>query len=78
MSRAAVQPPSGFEPYGRIERRGGSIDLFARVDPAALCRVARAHDMLSVFDGVCATAAEAFEYVRRLSPLVLERHTPAR
>ena len=36
MSRVAVQPPSGFEPYGRVERRGGSIDLFARAEPATL------------------------------------------
>jgi len=32
-----------------------------RVDAEALCRAAREHGALSVFDGVCATAAERFE-----------------
>ncbi|MCZ7680146.1 MAG: alanine--glyoxylate aminotransferase family protein [Sandaracinaceae bacterium] len=32
-----------------------------RVDARALAQIARAHDVLSVFDGVCATAAERFE-----------------
>jgi alanine-glyoxylate transaminase/serine-glyoxylate transaminase/serine-pyruvate transaminase len=32
-----------------------------RVQPQALAALARQHDMLSVFDGVCATAAERFE-----------------
>lgn len=32
-----------------------------RIDAEGLCRLARAHECLSVFDGVCATAAERFE-----------------
>lgn len=49
---------------------GGYRALFAthvdtstgvRVDARALAQMARAHDVLSVFDGVCATAAERFE-----------------
>lgn len=35
-----------------------------RVDAEALARLARAHGALSVFDGVCATAAERFEMER--------------
>jgi alanine-glyoxylate transaminase/serine-glyoxylate transaminase/serine-pyruvate transaminase len=32
-----------------------------RVDAKAIADLARAHDVLSIFDGVCATAAESFE-----------------
>lgn len=32
-----------------------------RVDAEALCAVARRHDALAIFDGVCATAGERFE-----------------
>lgn len=32
-----------------------------RIDPAPICRLAREHGCLSVFDGVCATAGECFE-----------------
>ncbi len=51
-------------------RRGSPRALFAthvdtstgvRVDARALSELARRHDVLSVFDGVCATAAERFE-----------------
>ena len=32
-----------------------------RIDPEPLARLARSHGMLSIFDGVCATAAETFD-----------------
>ncbi|HSU81307.1 MAG TPA: aminotransferase class V-fold PLP-dependent enzyme, partial [Thermoanaerobaculia bacterium] len=53
-----------------LERKGPFKALFAthvdtstgvRVDPEPLCRLAREAGILSIFDGVCATAGERFD-----------------
>ena len=36
MSVAAVQTPAGFEPFARVTRWGGSIELLVRAEPAVL------------------------------------------
>jgi alanine-glyoxylate transaminase/serine-glyoxylate transaminase/serine-pyruvate transaminase len=69
-----VGAPVGEQPsLDEIEQELESADfdaLFAthvdtstgvRVDARALAELSRSHDVLSVFDGVCATAAERFE-----------------
>lgn len=69
-----VQAPVGAAPAADevrevLERQGPFKALFAthvdtstgvRVDPEPLCRLARERGILSVFDGVCATAGERF------------------
>ncbi|MEZ4438471.1 MAG: aminotransferase class V-fold PLP-dependent enzyme [Polyangiaceae bacterium] len=69
-----LRAPAGSAPSVEAARdqlaRGGFKALFAthvdtstgvRVDAQALAELARAHDALSVFDGVCATAGERFD-----------------
>jgi alanine-glyoxylate transaminase / serine-glyoxylate transaminase / serine-pyruvate transaminase len=72
---AQVAAPVGAAPALRdirevLERQGPFKALFAthvdtstgvRVDPEPLCRLAREAGLLSVFDGVCATAGERFD-----------------
>ena len=65
--------PGTSPPLGRVDEAlssGGFSALFAthvdtstgvRVDAESLSRLARENDVLSVFDGVCATAGERFE-----------------
>jgi alanine-glyoxylate transaminase/serine-glyoxylate transaminase/serine-pyruvate transaminase len=64
------EAPSPEEIREALTRSGPFKALFAthvdtstgvRVDPEPLCRLAREAGALSVFDGVCATAAERFE-----------------
>jgi alanine-glyoxylate transaminase / serine-glyoxylate transaminase / serine-pyruvate transaminase len=54
----------------QVAAKGGFKAMFAthvdtstgvRVDAEALCAIANRHDLLSVFDGVCATGGERFE-----------------
>lgn len=73
---AQVQAPVGAAPTAAevreaLERQGPFKALFAthvdtstgvRVDPEPLCRLAREMGVLSVFDGVCATAGERFAF----------------
>jgi alanine-glyoxylate transaminase/serine-glyoxylate transaminase/serine-pyruvate transaminase len=62
--------PATSEIRGILQRKGPFKALFAthvdtstgvRVDPEPLCRLAREAGVLSVFDGVCATAGERFD-----------------
>jgi alanine-glyoxylate transaminase/serine-glyoxylate transaminase/serine-pyruvate transaminase len=64
------EAPSPEEIREALARSGPFKALFAthvdtstgvRIDPEPLCRLAREAGVLSVFDGVCATAAERFE-----------------
>lgn len=64
------EAPSPEEVREALGRSGPVKALFAthvdtstgvRVDPEPLCRIAREAGVLSVFDGVCATAGERFE-----------------
>jgi alanine-glyoxylate transaminase / serine-glyoxylate transaminase / serine-pyruvate transaminase len=67
---APVGEAPSVEEVREILARGSFKALFAthvdtstgvRVDPEPLCRLAREAGILSVFDGVCATAGERFE-----------------
>jgi alanine-glyoxylate transaminase/serine-glyoxylate transaminase/serine-pyruvate transaminase len=51
----------GSAPFKALFATHVDTSTGVRVDPEPLCRLAREAGILSVFDGVCATAAERFE-----------------
>ncbi len=69
VGAAPGEAPEPDEVRGAITARGPFRALYAthvdtstgvRIDPQPLARLAREHGMLSIFDGVCATAGERF------------------
>jgi alanine-glyoxylate transaminase/serine-glyoxylate transaminase/serine-pyruvate transaminase len=73
--------PEAVEHALEASARGGAVKLLAathvdtstgvRVDPAPLAALARERGVLSVFDGVCATAGEAFDMDRLAADVYL-------
>jgi alanine-glyoxylate transaminase/serine-glyoxylate transaminase/serine-pyruvate transaminase len=73
VEQVRAERPGGAPPLSKVATalsRGGVKALFVthvdtstgvRADARALCELAREHNALTVFDGVCATAAERFE-----------------
>lgn len=69
--RAAAGDVPRIDDVRNALERAGTVDLLvathvdtstgARVDPEPLARLAREREIISVFDGVCATGAERFE-----------------
>jgi len=57
----AIAEAASAKPYKAIFATHVDTSTGVRVDAEAIARIAREHGALSVFDGVCATAAERFE-----------------
>lgn len=56
-----IEAAASAKPYKAIFATHVDTSTGVRVDAAAIARIAREQGALSVFDGVCATAAEQFE-----------------
>lgn len=63
-SRAGLVQALEARPVDAIFATHVDTSTGVRVDAQMLCELAREFDVLSVFDGVCATAAEAFEMAK--------------
>ncbi len=58
--REAIGAHAAHGPFQALYATHVDTSTGVRIDPAPLARLAREHGMLSIFDGVCATAGERF------------------